>query len=328
MKLDIGRTAVRFGLICAFVTLAPGAWAAEAFPDKPIRWVVPYPPGGSNDTLARYLGIKLTERVNQQVVIDNRAGANGIIGTELASQATADGYTVLMISTSYTMNAAIRKLPYDVEKSFDPIATIATSPNCIVISPESGFGSLRDLVEKARAKPGSINYASTGVGGFNHFGGELFKKVAGINLVHVPYRGGGPAMIDVMSGQVPIMFSSLTQVMGNLRNGRLKLLAVGAATRSPVVPDIPTVAEAGFPGYEVSVWWGLVAPAGTPPSAMATLRKALTAVLHEPETKKRLAADAAEPLDKTPAEIRTLIREEVKKWSEVARQAGIRIEGA
>ncbi|HYC47619.1 MAG TPA: tripartite tricarboxylate transporter substrate binding protein [Burkholderiales bacterium] len=305
-----------------------GMAAAESFPTKPIRWIVPFPPGGSNDVLGRYLGQKLTERLNEQVVIDNRGGANGIIGTELASRAPADGYTLLMISTSYVMNSAVRSLPYDVVKSFDPIAMIGSSPNCIITSPASGITSVADLVQKAKAKPGSINYASTGVGGFNHFGGELFKKVAGVNLVHVPYKGGGPAMTDVMANQVPIMFSSLTQALPNARSGRFKLLAVGAQKRSPAAPDVPTVAESGFPGYDVAVWWGVVAPAGVSKVARQRLQREFAAILENPETKKRLLADAAEPRMMQPEDIRGLIVADRKKWSEVARVANIKVESA
>jgi tripartite-type tricarboxylate transporter receptor subunit TctC len=310
-------------LVCSLHAMA--AIAAD-FPAKPIRWIVPFPPGGSNDVLARFVGAKLTDRLNEQVVIDNRGGANGIIGADLAAHSPADGYTLLMISTSFVMNAAVRSLPYNVEKSFDPISLIASSPNCIVVSPAAGFNSLKDLVARAKAKPGSINYASTGVGGFNHFGGELFKRVAGIDIVHVPYKGGGPAMTDVMAGQVPVMFSSLTQVLPNIRTGKLKLLAVGADKRSPVVPDTPTVAEAGFPGYEVSVWWGIVAPAGAPPRVIDKLRREIAAVLEHPDTQKRLIADAAEPRTLPPADIRRMIRAEVAKWSDVARVAGIRVQ--
>src|SRR5690348_14554288 len=203
--------------------LVPAGQAAqpEDFPDKPIRMIVPFPPGGSNDMLARFLGAKLGERLGEQVVIDNRGGANGIIGAELAASAPADGYTLLMVSTSWAMNAAIRTLPYDVEKSFDPIAMIGSSPNSIVVYPGSGFTTLRQLVDRARARPGTINYASTGVGGFNHFGGELFKRIAGVDLVHVPYKGGGPAMIDVMAGQIPVMFTSVTQVLPHVRTGKI-----------------------------------------------------------------------------------------------------------
>lgn len=318
-------------VVGALVSALPAAYAAEKpgasdFPNKPIRWIVPFPPGGSNDVLGRYIGIKLSERIGQQIVIDNRAGANGIIGAELAANSPADGYSLLMISTSFVMNAAIRTLPYDIEKSFDPISTIGSSPNSIVVYPGAGFKSLRDLVDRARAKPASIFYASTGIGGFNHFGGELFKKVAGIDMVMVPYKGGGPAMTDVMAGQIPVMFSSLTQVLPHLRNGTLKVLAIGADKRSPAVPEIPTVAEAGFPGYEVYVWWGVSAPAGVPRPVMEKLRSEITAVLQDPETKKRLLADSAEPMNLTQPDFRKLIHDDKVKWTEVAKQAAIRVQ--
>jgi len=298
---------------------------AAGFPDKPVRIIVPFPPGGSNDMLIRYLGIKLTDRLGQQIVVDNRGGANGIIGADLAAHAPADGYTLLMVSTSYVMNAAVRPLPYDVEKSFDPVSMIGTSPNSIVVYPGFGVDSVRELVDRARAKPASIFYASTGIGGFNHFGGELFKKIAGIDLVMVPYKGGGPAMIDVMSGQIPMMFSSVTQVLPHVRSGKLKVLAVGAAKRTPALPDTPTVAEAGYPGYEVYVWWGLVAPAGVPRAIVDKLHGEVTAILTEPETHDRLANDAAETLIVTPAEFGKFIHDDVKKWTEVAKQAGIHV---
>jgi tripartite-type tricarboxylate transporter receptor subunit TctC len=224
------------------------------------------------------------------------------------------------------MNAAVRPLPYDVEKSFDPISMIGSAPNSIVTHPQKGFATLRELVERARAKPASIFYASTGIGGFNHFGGELFKKVANIDMIMVPYKGGGPAMIDVMAGNIPIMFSSVTQALPHVRTGRLKLLAVGAASRSPVVPDVPTVAEAGFPGYEVYVWWGVAAPAGTLRAAREKLRREFTAILQDPETLKRLAAEAAEPQLMTPAELRKMVHDDRKKWADVAKQAGIRVQ--
>lgn len=307
------------------VTAQPGK---NGFPNRPIRMVVPFPPGGSNDILSRYLGIKLTERVGQQVVIDNRAGANGIIGTELAAKSSADGYTLLIISTSYVLNAAVRSkpLPYDIETSFDPISLIGSSPNSIVVQPKGVFRSVRDIVEQAKAKPGSINYAHTGVGGFNHFGGELFKKVTGIDIVPVAYKGGGPAMIDVMAGNVPIMFSSLTQVLPHLRTGRLNIVAVGSKQRSPVVPDIPTVAESGYPDYELAVWWGLSTPAGAPPAILERLSREFAIILKDPETKQRLLADAAEPRFMPRPELRDFIRSERKRWTSVAKQAGIHVE--
>lgn len=315
-----------------FAMLSPMQVAAQQdkdeFPNRPIRLIVPFPPGGSNDILSRYLGIKLTERVGQQVVIDNRAGANGIIGTELAAKSSADGYTLLIISTSYVLNAAVRSkpLPYDIETSFDPISLIGSSPNSIVVQPKGIFRSVRDIVEQAKAKPGSINYAHTGVGGFNHFGGELFKKVAGIDIVPVPYKGGGPAMIDVMAGNVPIMFSSLTQVLPHVRTGRLNIVAVGSKQRSSVVPDIPTVAESGYPEYELAVWWGLSTPAGAPSAILDRLSREFAVILKDPETKQRLLADAAEPQFMPRAELREYLRSERKRWSAIAKQAGIHVQ--
>ncbi len=310
--------------------LLPAAQAAEKarptdFPTKPIRLIVPFPPGGSNDVLGRYVGAKLTERVGEQIVVDNRGGANGIIGAELAANSTPDGYTMLMVSTSWVMNAAIRKLPYDVEKSFDPISMIGSSPNSIVVHPQGQISSIRALVDYAKANPGKVNYASTGVGGFNHFGGELFKKVAGIDMVHVPYKGGSPAMIDIIAGNIPVMFTSVTQVLNHVRGGRIKMLAVGASKRSAAVPDVPTVAETGYPGYEVYVWWGLVSPHGVPRARLDKLRREINAVLEDSETRKRLAADAAEPQIITPAEFRKMVKSDVKKWREVATQANIKV---
>jgi tripartite-type tricarboxylate transporter receptor subunit TctC len=296
---------------------------AGEFPDKPVRLIIPFPPGGSNDVLGRYIGIKLSDRLHEQVVIDNRGGANGIIGADLAARSDPDGYTLLMVSTSWVMNAAVRQLPYDVEKSFDPIATVGTSPNCIVVNPAWGVDTVQELVARAKAKPGSILYGSTGVGGFNHFGGELFKTITGTNLIMVPYKGGGPAMIDVMAAQIPMMFSSITQVLPLVRQGKLKIIAVGSPKRNPVLPDIPTVAESGYPDYDVSVWWGFAAPDGVPRPIMTKLHQEITAVLESPETKKRLLDDAAEPLSMTPSEFRKLISDDIKKWREVAKQAGI-----
>jgi len=303
----------------------PAVHAAD-YPNKPIRWIIPFPPGGSNDVLARYIGIKLGERMRQQIVIDNRGGANGIIGADLAAQAPPDGYTMVIISTSFVLNAAVRKLPYDVEKSFDPIAMIASSPNSIVTHPTQGFKSLNDLVSKAKARPNAISYASTGVGGFNHFGGELFKKVAGIEMVHVPYKGGGPAMIDVIAGNIPVMFTSITQVLAHVRAGRIKMLAVGAAKRNAAVPDIPTVIESGYPGYEMYVWWGISMPHGVPHDRAAKLGSAIAAVLRDPTTRKWLQNNAAaEAQISSPAEIRKMIHNDVGKWKGVAKTAGIRV---
>ena len=321
MRPNVSSILVVLGLLACSLLATYSAAQSQAsdFPNKPIRMIIPFPPGGSGDVLGRYLGAKLAKRLGEQVVIDNRGGADGIIGADIAARAAADGYTLLFISTSFVMNAVVRSsLPYDVEKSFDPISTTGSSPNSIVVYPGAGFKSLRDLVDRARAKPASIFYASTGVGGFNHFGGELFKKIAGINMLMVPYKGGGLAMIDVMSGQLPVMFSSITQVLPYVRSGKLKVLAIGADKRSPALPDIPTVGEAGYPGYEMYVCWGIVAPAGTPGAVLGRLRREITAVLQDPETTKRLQADSPKPMNLTPAEFRTMIDDDVKKWTDVA----------
>lgn len=313
---------IALGLLAGWL---PVVHAAD-YPNKPIRWIIPFPPGGSNDVLARYIGIKLSERMGQQIVIDNRGGANGIIGADLAAQAPADGYTMVIVSTSFVMNAAVRKLPYDIQKSFDPVAMIASSPNSIVTNPTKGYKSLQDLVSQAKAKPGTVNYASTGVGGFNHFGGELFKKVVGIDMVHVPYKGGGPAMIDVIAGNINVMFTSITQVLAHVRAGRIKMLAIGAAKRNAAVPDVPTVIESGYPGYEMYVWWGISVPHGVPRARAAKLGREIAAVLRDPDTRKWLANNAAaEAQFPTAAEIRNMIRTDLKKWIGVAKTAGINL---
>ncbi len=314
-----------FALTMAGLNGAAHAADARDYPNKPIRIIVPFPPGGSNDLLGRYLGAKLSERLGQNSVIDNRGGANGIIGTQLAAAAAPDGYTILNISVSYTMNAAVRKLPFDVERSFDPIAMIGTNTNCLVVSSAGGLNTLKDIIALAKANPGKLAYASTGVGGFNHFGGELFNKVAGVNIVHVPYKGGGPAMIDLMGGQVSMMFSSVTQTLPHGRAGRLKLIAVGSEKRVSTVPDTPTFAEAGLPGYEIYGWWGITTPAGVPRDIRAKLTRSFAEILREPETRERLQFEAAEPRQMEPEEMRRFIRDEVRKWTEVAKGAGIQM---
>jgi tripartite-type tricarboxylate transporter receptor subunit TctC len=298
---------------------------AAKFPEKPIRLIIMFPPGGSNDVLGRFLGSKITERVHQQVVIDNRGGANGLIATKLAVNSDPDGYTLLFVSTSWVMNAALNRYDFDIEKRFDPIATLGSSANSIVVNPKWGVNDVKELVRRAKAKPGSISYGSSGIGGFNHFGGELFKNLAGINLLHVPYKGGSPAMIDVAGGQIPMMFSSILQALPLVRAGKLKFIGIGSKTRTPVLPDVPTIAEQGFPDYEVRVWWGVAAPRGIPSEQLSVLEKTIGAVVRDPKTKKRLAADAGDPMLTSPKEFKTMISDEIKKWRKVAKDAKITV---
>jgi len=318
-----------YGAAWAIAALAmPCAGAAQPaapdFPTRPVRIVVPFPPGGSNDILGRFMGQKLAERFGQQCVIDNRAGADGIIGTDLVAKAPPDGYTLLIVSTTFSMNPAIHQLPYDSVKSLTPISLIGAGPNLLAVSPSLPVNSVKELVALAKSKPGQLHYASSGIGGFNHFGGELFKSMAGIDIVHVPYKGGGPAMIDVMSGQVEILISTLIQALPHIRNGKLKALGVGGLKRTPTLPDVPTIAEAGVAGYDVTIWWGILGPARMPPALVTRLNADIGFVLRDPESAKRLAAEAAEPVIASPEAFGKIIATDIAKWGRIARESGIR----
>ena len=310
-------------LLCAAEYAAAQASGAN-FPTKPIRLVVPFPPGGSNDILARFLAQKMTERMGQQTIVDNRPGADGIIGTELAVRAPADGHTILIVSTSYTMNPAVHKLPFDPVKSLIPIAQIASGGNVIATHPSFPAKTVKDLVALAKSKPGEIRYASSGIGGFNHFGGELFNMLAGVKLAHIPYKGGGPAMLDVMTGQVEVLFGTLIQAMPHIRSGKLKPLGVGSAKRNPLFPELPTISESGVVGYDGAIWWGILAPAGVPEPIVTKLNSEINTILRDPSMAKRLAAEAAEPVPVTPRAFGELIISDLAKWSRIGKQANIR----
>jgi tripartite-type tricarboxylate transporter receptor subunit TctC len=315
------------GLLCAGAA-APAAGQtpdASRFPAKPIRFVVPFPPGGSNDILARFLAQKLSERLPQQTIVDNRPGADGLIGTDMAARAAPDGHTIVIVSTSYTQNPAIHKLPFDPVKSLTPVAQIATGPNVITAHPSFVARNVKELIALAKSKPGQLRYASSGIGGFNHFCGELFNTMAHVKLEHIPYKGGGPAMLDVMTGQVEVTFGTLIQALPHIRSGKLKPLGVGSAKRSPLLPQVAAIAET-VAGYEGSIWWGVLTPAGVPPAIVNRLNGELNAVLREPEMVKRLAAEAAEAVVDTPEAFGKLIANDLSKWSRIAKQANIRAE--
>jgi tripartite-type tricarboxylate transporter receptor subunit TctC len=314
----------------AFVVLAALAGPATAqgvdFPSRALRLVVPFPPGGSNDIVGRFVALRLSERLGQPVVVDNRAGADGIIGTELVTRADADGYTLLIVSSTYTMNPAIHKLPYDPVKSLAPVARLASGGNVIAVTPSLPVNNIRELIALAKTKAGHVRYASSGIGGFNHFGGELFNMMAGVTLEHVPYKGGGPSMVDVMGGQVEVVFGTLIQALPHIRSGKLKALGVGSATRSPLLPEVPTISEAGVPGYDGGIWWGILTRAGAPTPIIARLNAEINALLRDPEAARRLAAEGAEPVTDTPEAFGKLIAAELVKWERIARQARIRAE--
>ena len=300
--------------------------AADTYPSKPIRLIIPFPPGGSNDVVGRVIATQLGERVGQQVVVDNRGGAGGVIGTEMAAKAAPDGYTLLFISSAFAANSSLYKLPYDPVKAFVPIAMIAAGPNVLAVAPGLAVNSLKDLLSMARAKPGQLNYASAGVGSFQHLGSALFVSMAKVNIVHVPFKGGGPAMVDVIAGNTQVMLGSLVQTLPQIKSGKLKALGVGGTKRSPTMPDVPTIAEAGVPGYEAVNWWGIISPAGTPAAIVSRIHKELGVIAQSTEMQKRFEAEAVEAVQMSTPEFAQYIERETVKWARVVKEAGIKAE--
>jgi tripartite-type tricarboxylate transporter receptor subunit TctC len=273
--------------------------------------------------VGRALAAKMTEVLGQQVVVDNRGGAGGIIGSDIVAHATPDGYTVLLgTSAGMSINPLLhKKLPYDVQRDFAPVSLVVINPQALVAHPALPANTVQELIKLARAKPGQINYASPGVGSPNHMGMELLKSMTGINVVHVPYKGGGPAMTELLAGQVQLLFNSIPSVLPQLKAGRLKALAVGSARRSPAMPDVPTVAESGVPGYEYATWYGLFTPADTPRAVIARLNEAVAAALKNPELAQSLAAQGSEPNPTTPDELARFVKSEHDRWSRVVKAA-------
>jgi tripartite-type tricarboxylate transporter receptor subunit TctC len=313
------------GAAGALLALATTAGAQE-YPTKPVRLIIPFPPGGSNDVVGRLIATKLSERLGKQIVVDNRGGAGGVIGTEVTANAAPDGYTLGMISIAHAVNPWLYKLSYDPIKSFSPVAVLATGPNVLAINPSLGVNSVKELIALAKSKPGEIQYASAGVGSFQHLGGELFKLEAGVDMLHVPFKGGGPAMVDVIGGHTKLLFSSLVQTTPHLKSGKLKALGTGGKTRSSVLPDVPTIAEAGVPGYEATNWWGIVAPAGTPAPIIAKLHKEIAAVQEAPEVKQQFARQGAAILQMSTPEFTAFIQTEMTKWGRVVKEGKLKKE--
>jgi tripartite-type tricarboxylate transporter receptor subunit TctC len=298
--------------------------AAQDFPTKPIRMIIPFPPGGSNDVVGRLVAKYLSDKIGQQVYVDNRGGAGGTIGTEACAQAAPDGYTVCIVSLAHAVNPALyHNLRYDPIKSFTPITIFATGPNVLVVHPSAPFKTVKELIAAAKAAPGQLNYASAGVGSFQHLGGELFKLEAGVNLTHVPYKGGGPSMQDVVAGHVKIMFSSLVQTTSFIKSGQLIPLGVGGKKRSSVLPDVPTIAEAGVPNYDAENWWGLVAPANLPQPLLDKIYKASQEALKAPELQAQFDREGASIVHMTPAEFSKYIETEIVKWTRVVKEGHI-----
>lgn len=301
---------------------------AQNYPAKTIRMIVPFPPGGTTDILARVAGQKITEAFGQQVIIDNRPGAGGNIGTELVAKAAPDGYTLLTDpGSTLTINPSLfAKLSYDVLKDFAPVTIIAAVPNLLVVHPSLPVKSVKELITLAKARPGQLNYASTGAGQSTHLSMELFKTMAGINVVHIPYKGSSPALVDLLGGQVSLMFDNMPSSLPHVKAGKLRALAVSTLKRSPAMPQLPTVAESGLPGFEVSVWFGVLAPAGTPREIVNKLNGAIVKSLQNPDVHERLAGQGAEPIGNTPEQFTAQMQRDLVKWAKVVKDSGAKLD--
>ena len=313
-------------LIICFLLIANSV-TAQPYPSKSIRFIVPFAPGGTNDIVARMVGVKLTEAWGQPVVIDNRGGAGGVIGADLAAKSVPDGYTLLMANVNFATNPGlVRNLPYDTEKDFAAVSLLATSPSVLVVHPSIPVRSVKEMIAFAKAKPGQLSYSSSGAGTTGHMAMELLKQMAAIDMVAVHYKGGGPALIDLIAGRVSPGFATILSAAPHIEGGRLRALAVSTPKRSSALPDLPTVAEAGVPGYEFTGWWGVVVPARTPHAVISPLNGELVKILAQPDVRERLVREGADPASTTPEAFTAYMRSEVAKWSKVIKTANIKAE--
>jgi len=314
-------------LLLATSIVTAASVGAQGYPNKPIKFVVPYPPGGGTDVVARIVNEPLATELGQPIIIDNRGGAAGNLGTDIVAKSAADGYTILFTLSSHTINPKLyEKLPFDVERDFVPVSLVALIPQILVANPSVPITSVGELIAYAKANPGKLNYASVGIGSPAHIAGELLKLKTGIDMVHVPYKGGGPAVTDTIGGQVQLAFVSLPAALQHVKSGRLRAIAVTSAKRSASAPDVPTIAESGVPDYAVESWYGALAPAKTSPAIVARLNAAFVKVLDNAQVKERLFAQGAEAAPSTPAEFDRVIKDELAKWDVVIKSAKIKPE--
>jgi tripartite-type tricarboxylate transporter receptor subunit TctC len=300
---------------------------AQNYPTKPIRIISPFAPGGGNAVISRTIGEKVGEAIKYPVIFDSRPGANGIVGTELAARAAPDGYTIVLVPSGHAANASLyRKLPYDSIKDFTPISLAATSPLVLVMHPTVPVKNVKELVAFAKARPGQLTYSSAGVGASGHLAGALFDNLTGTKMVHIPYKGSALALTDLIGGQVSLSFGTSAAAMPQVRSGRLRALATTGATRSPALPDLPTVAEAGVPGYEASLWYAFVGPARIPPEIVQKLNTEIVAAIKLPEVRDRLAAEGVDAKSSTPDELARLMVADVKRWAAVIERIGVKLE--
>jgi tripartite-type tricarboxylate transporter receptor subunit TctC len=322
MMIRIVRRAVLVGFV-----LAAQAAAAQDWPSKAVRFIVPYPPGGGTDVIARIVQEPLSRALGQQIVIENRGGAGGAVGTEAAAKSAPDGYTFLFTLSSHTINPLLYKLSYDVERDFLSVTTVASLPQLIAANTSSPFRTMQDIVAQAKAQPGKVAFASVGAGTPSHIAGELLMLRAGIKLLHIPYKGGGPATTDVLGGQVPLLFVSIPAAMGFVKSGKLRPIAVTTLKRSGAAPDVPTVAEAlNIPDYEVDSWYAIFAPAKTPAAMVARMQQEVARVVQLPEVRQKLLEQGADAVGNTSAELDQTVKAELRKWAALIQQAGIKLE--
>ena len=314
--------------VLLFLVAAPAVASAQAWPTKPIRLMVPFPPGGSTDIIARIVAQKLGAQLGQSVVIENRGGAGGTLGTAVVAKAANDGYTLVVGTTSTHVVApsVYQKMEYDPVRDFAPISLIGTTPYLLVVNPQVAANTLKELVALMKAQPGKLNYASAGVGSTTHLAMEMLKGASGTYALHIPYNGNGPAGSAVIAGQVEILFGSLPAVLPHARSSRVRALAVGTPKRSPSLPDVPTVAESGYPGFDASLWLAIMAPAGTPAAVIERLHKEIVAAVRAKDTSELLDKNGAEPLTSTPAELAAMIKDGVVKYAKVVKDAGVKPE--
>ncbi len=318
------RTLIRAGAALALAIAAPAFAQGKGYPEKPIRIIVPYPPGGFNDTLARIVGAKLQAAWGQSVGVDNKPGGATVIGLDAAAKAPADGYTLVILPFSFAVNPYIfARLPYDSHKDFTPITLAATTANLLVVPASSPFNSMKDLLAHAKAKPGSLSYASTGTGSSNHLSMEKFKQMAGVDITHVPYKGSAPAVTDLIGGQLQVMFDNISNVLPHVKSGKLKALAVTTPARSPLTPEVPTVTEAGVPGYDVAVWFGIAAPGGTPRPIVDKLNAEIVKILHMPDVKEKFAAQGVDAIGSTVEQFQAHLQAQRTMWAKVVKDAGV-----
>ena len=314
--------AIGAALSCAFALAQP---AADAYPVKPIRFILPFPPGGGTDILGRIIAERLTTNLGQPVVLENRGGAGGNVGAEAAARSAPDGYTVVLVAPSLAISPSLySKLNYDPVKDLAPISLVGTVPNVLITYPSLPAQNLAEFISLAKTKPGAMNFGSGGSGTSNHLAGELFNIVAGVKLVHVPYKGVNLAMNDALGGQIQLVVIGIPAAQPHIRAGKLRALGVISPQRSPALPEVPTVAEAGLPNFEVTTWYGVLAPAGTPRPVIARLNAELARVMHAPDLKDRFAATGTEPRTSTPEEFADYIQQEIAKWGRVVREAGLK----